>query len=58
LFVVGIGSIEMVIVALVDIVGRPDWEWKLAGLEKILSIRLVVLVNFLALAALIYWFNI
>ncbi len=26
-----IGSIVMPVVALVDIVKRPDWQWKLAG---------------------------
>lgn len=56
--VIGIGSLVMFVVALVDIVKRPDWEWKLAGQEKILWILLVVLVNFLAIPALIYWFNI
>jgi hypothetical protein len=57
-FIVGIGSLVMFVVALVDMVKRPDWEWKLAGQEKILWILLVVLVNFLAIPALIYWFNI
>lgn len=57
-FFVAIGSLVMCIVALVDIVKRPDWEWKLAGQEKVLWILLVVLVNFLAIPALIYWFNI
>jgi hypothetical protein len=56
--VVGIGSLVMLVVALVDIVKRPDWEWKLAGQEKILWIVLVVLINFLAIPSLIYWFNI
>ena len=57
-FVVIIGSLVMLIVALVDMVKRPDWEWKLAGQEKVLWILLVVLVNFLAIPSLIYWFNI
>jgi len=57
-FLVAIGSFVMFIVALVDMVKRPDWEWKLAGQEKILWILLVVLINFLAIPALIYWFNI
>lgn len=55
---VAIGSTVMFIVALVDIVKRPDWEWKLAGQEKTLWILLVVLINFFAIPALIYWFNI
>ncbi len=51
-----IGSIVMLIVALVDIVRRPDWQWKLARQEKVLWILLVILVNFLAIPSLIYWF--
>jgi hypothetical protein len=57
-FVVVIGSLVMLIVAIVDIVKRPDWQWKLAGQEKILWLLLVILVNVLAIPALIYWFNI
>jgi hypothetical protein len=57
-FVVGVASLVMFVVALVDMVKRADWEWKLAGQEKLLWILLVVLVNFLAVPALIYWFNI
>src|SRR3984957_2619036 len=57
-FAVVIGSLVMLIVALVDIIRRPDWQWKLAGQEKVLWILLVILVNFLAIPALIYWFNI
>jgi len=57
-FGVVIGSLVMLIVAIVDIVKRPDWQWKLAGQEKILWLLLVILVNILAIPALIYWFNI
>src|ERR1700722_4510681 len=57
-FAVVIGSLVMLIVALVDIVRRPDWQWKLAGQEKILWLLLVILVNFLAIPSLIYWFSI
>ena len=57
-FLAGIGSLVMCIVALVDMVKRPDWEWKLAGQEKVLWILLVVLINVLAIPALIYWFDI
>lgn len=57
-FAVIIGSLVMLIVALVDIVRRPDWQWKLARQEKILWLLLVILVNFLAIPSLIYWFNI
>ena len=56
--VIGIGSFVFFIVALVDIAKRPDWQWKIAGQEKILWLLLVILVNFLAIPALIYWFNI
>ncbi len=52
------GSLVMTVVALVDIVRRPDWEWKLAGQEKVLWILLVILINFLAIPSLIYWFKI
>ena len=56
--IVIVGSLVMLVVALVDIVRRPDWQWKLAGQEKILWILLVILVNILAIPALIYWFSI
>lgn len=51
-----VGSVVMLIVALVDIVKRPDWQWKLAGQEKVLWLLLVILINVLAIPALIYWF--
>ena len=54
--IVIIGSLVMLVVALVDIAKRPDWQWRLAGQEKILWILLVILVNFLAIPSLIYWF--
>jgi hypothetical protein len=56
--VVILGSLAMLIVALVDIVKRPDWQWKLAGQEKVVWILLVILVNFLAILPLVYWLNI
>ena len=56
--IVAIGALVMFIVALVDIVRRPDWQWRLAGQEKVLWLLLVILVNFLAITSLIYWFNI
>jgi Protein of unknown function (DUF2510) len=56
--VVIIGSFAMLIVALIDIIRRPDWQWKLAGQEKVLWILLVILVNVFAIPALIYWFRI
>ena len=55
---ISIGSLVFLILALVDIVKRPDWQWKLAGQEKILWLLLVILINFLAIPSLIYWFNI
>ena len=57
-FIIFIGSVVMLIVALVDIVKRPEWQWKLAGQDKILWLLLVILVNILAIPALIYWFSI
>ncbi len=57
-FVVVIGSLVMLIIALVDIVRRPEWQWRLAGQEKVLWILLVILVNLFAIPSLIYWFNI
>jgi uncharacterized protein DUF2510 len=57
-FAVGIASLVMLIVAVVDIAKRPDWQWKLAGQEKILWLLLVILVNVFAIPSLIYWFNI
>jgi hypothetical protein len=57
-FVIVIGSLVMMIVALVDIVKRPEWQWKLSRQEKVLWLLLVILVNFLAIPSLIYWFNI
>ena len=56
--VVVVGSLVMLIVALVDIVKRPDWQWKLAGSDKILWLLLVILVNVFAIPALIYWFSV
>ncbi len=56
--IVVIGSLVMLVVALVDIVRRPDWQWRLAGQEKVLWILLVILINFLAIPSLIYWFSI
>jgi hypothetical protein len=56
--VVGIGGFVMMIVALVDIVRRPDWQWKLSGQEKIVWLLVIILVNVFAIPSLIYWFNI
>jgi hypothetical protein len=57
-FVLVVGSLVMLIVSLIDIVRRPEWQWKMAGQEKTLWLLLVILVNFLAIPSLIYWFNI
>jgi Protein of unknown function (DUF2510)/Phospholipase_D-nuclease N-terminal len=56
--VVVFGSIALFVIALVDIVRRPDWQWKIAHQEKTLWLLLVILVNFLGIPALIYWFKI
>jgi hypothetical protein len=56
--VVIVGSLVMMIVSLVDIVRRPEWQWKLAGQEKVLWLLLVILVNILAVTSLIYWFSV
>jgi hypothetical protein len=53
-----LGALVGLVVALVDIVRRPEWQWKLAGEEKIVWILLVCLVNVFAIVSLIYWFNI
>lgn len=57
-WIIAIGSLVMVVIALVDIVRRPDWQWKVAGQERVLWILLVVLVNVFAVTSLIYWFSI
>lgn len=54
----GLAPLAMLIVALVDIVRRPDWQWRLSSQEKTLWLLLVILVNFLAIPSLIYWFRI
>ncbi len=56
--VASIIPLVFMIVAIVDIARRPDWQWKLAQQEKVTWILLVVLVNFFAVTALIYWFSI
>jgi hypothetical protein len=58
IFAASIGALVGLIVALVDMVRRPDWQWKLAGQEKVVWILLVCLVNVFAIVSLIYWFNI
>ena len=57
-FAVAIGSLVMMIVALVDMARRPEWQWRIAGQERVLWILLVVLVNILAVPSLIYWLSI
>jgi hypothetical protein len=52
---ISIGSLVFFIMAIIDIAKRPDWQWKMAGQEKILWLLLVILVNFLAIPSLIYW---
>ena len=56
--VVILGSLAMMVIAIVDIARRPDWQWKIAGQERILWLLLVILINILAIPSLIYWFNV
>jgi hypothetical protein len=58
IIVISIGSLVFFVMAIIDIAKRPDWQWKMAGQEKILWLLLVILVNFLAIPSLIYWFSI
>jgi hypothetical protein len=58
IFIASFGAFAFSIVALIDIVKRPDWQWKIARQEKILWLLLVILVNLLAIPSCIYWFNI
>jgi Protein of unknown function (DUF2510) len=53
-----LGSLAMMVIAVIDIVRRPEWQWKIAGQEKVLWLLLVILINILAIPSLIYWFNI
>src|ERR1700728_3755533 len=55
---ISIGSLVFFIMAIIDIAKRPDWQWKMAGQEKILWLLLVILINSLAIPSLIYWFSI
>jgi hypothetical protein len=41
------------IMSIVDFVRRPEWQWRLAGKERVLWIVLVIVLNFLAIY---YWF--
>jgi Protein of unknown function (DUF2510) len=56
--VVILGSLAMLVIAVVDIARRPDWQWKIAGQEKVLWLLLVILINLFAIPSLIYWFRI
>jgi hypothetical protein len=56
--VLGVGSIVLLVLALVDMVRRPEWQWRMAGQERILWIILVCLVNAFGIVALIYYFSI
>jgi len=57
-FVFVLATVAMMVVAIVDIARRPDWQWKLAGQDKVLWLLLVILVNVLAIPSLIYWFSV
>jgi Protein of unknown function (DUF2510) len=54
----GLAGLVFTIVCVVDMVRRPDWQWKLAGQDKTLWIILAIVVNFFAIVSLIYWFNV
>ncbi len=57
-FALSILSLVMLVVSVIDMARRPDWQWKIAGQEKVLWIVLVCLVNAFAIVSLIYWFHI
>lgn len=57
-FAVILGSLAMMVIAVVDIARRPDWQWKIAGQEKVLWLLLTILINVFAIPSLIYWFRI
>jgi heme/copper-type cytochrome/quinol oxidase subunit 2 len=56
--VIIVGSLVFLVVSLVDMAKRPDWQWKIAGQEKTLWIVLVVVLNLFAIVSFIYWFNV
>jgi hypothetical protein len=53
-----IGILVFMIVCVVDMAKRPDWQWKLAAQEKVLWIVLVVVVNVFAIVSFIYWYSV
>ncbi len=55
---VGLGGLAFWVASLVDMARRPEWQWKMAGQEKILWIILVCVANALAIVSLVYWFAI
>lgn len=57
-FGLGVLGMVMTIVAVIDMAKRPEWQWKIAGQEKVLWIVLAVVINAFAIVSLIYWFNI
>jgi hypothetical protein len=57
-FVIIVGSLAMMVVAVVDIARRPEWQWRISGQEKVLWLLLVILINLFAIPSLIYWFKI
>lgn len=52
---VWIGIVVLWIMAIVDIAKRPEWQFKLAGQEKLLWLLLTI---FVSVVAIIYWFAI
>jgi hypothetical protein len=52
----GIVGFVFLIMAVVDIAKRPDWQWQMSGQDKVLWLILSILVAMPC--ALIYWFAI
>ncbi len=50
----GLFTFVIWILSIIDIARRPDWQWRLAGKDRILWLVLVVLVN---VVSLFYWWG-
>ncbi len=55
MFALWVGLLVLWILAIVDIARRPDWQFKVAGQEKLLWLLLTIFISFVAV---IYWFAI
>ena len=53
--VLGLGSFVVLIMSVVDIAGRPDWQWFAAGQSRITWLLVSILVPF---CSFVYWFSI